>query len=222
MNITAGQRSAGTLDVEDELAMYRLRHRVFYERLSWDVRGSDAMEYDEYDQLDAAYVIVKNDEDVVFGCWRMLPTTGPYMLRDVFPQLLGDQPAPQDDTVWELSRFAVESAGGGNPAFSPIVVATMCAAVRYALDRGVNRFVTVTTAAIERMLKRLGVKTRRLCTPMSIGVERMTLAIDIDIDEALHTLLCAHVEAHAAAARQPLPAEPVPAPAEQVPMPVAA
>lgn len=207
MKITAGQRSAGTLDIEDELGMYRLRHRVFAQRLSWDVRSSAAMEYDEYDQLDAAYVIVKGDDDKVIGCWRALPTTGPYMLRDTFAHLLGDEPAPRDERVWELSRFAFESGGAGSAAFSPVVVATMVAAVRYALDRGVSRFVTVTTAAIERMLGRLGVPVRRLGTPTSTGVERMTLALSIDIDEALHALLRARAEAQAIAVAQPLPAE---------------
>src|SRR3546814_13625445 len=44
----------------------------------------------------------------VVGTWRMLPTTGPYMLRDVFPQLLDGLPPPCGPRIWEGSRFAVD------------------------------------------------------------------------------------------------------------------
>jgi N-acyl-L-homoserine lactone synthetase len=32
------------------------------------------------------------------------------MLPDLFPQLLSGNPAPQDTTVWESSRFAASAA----------------------------------------------------------------------------------------------------------------
>ena len=69
----------------------------------------------------------EGEEDEVLGCWRLLPTTGPNMLKDTFPQLLHGHPAPHQTDVWELSRFAVtvpkyESAGFG---FSDIPVKMM-------------------------------------------------------------------------------------------------
>jgi len=49
-------------------------------------------------------------ENAVVGCWRLLPTTGPYMLKDIFSHLLWGKPAPEQPDVWEISRFAI--AGG--------------------------------------------------------------------------------------------------------------
>jgi acyl homoserine lactone synthase len=185
MKIVIANREDGSLDVEDELEMYRLRYRVFCERLSWSIRSQDAMEFDPYDELDATYVIAKSDDDTVCGCWRALPTTGPYMLKDTFPELLGDEAAPSADNVWELSRFAFDKGSAMGAAVSPLVVTAMAALVGHALDHGVDRFVTVTTVAIERLLNRLGIASRRLAAPQRIGIEGRTVALSIDLSDAL-------------------------------------
>ena len=96
-----------------ELAeMHRLRYRVFKERLGWDVEVSGDMEIDEFDACRPAYLLQTDDEDRIQGCVRLLPTTGPTMLRDTFPLLLDGQPAPASDTIWESSRFGVDLARG--------------------------------------------------------------------------------------------------------------
>jgi acyl homoserine lactone synthase len=117
MEIIVGQRSAGTLAREDELAMHRLRCRVFRQRLARAVDACDAMERDRCDALDSVYVIVMDAAGDVCGCWRMLPTTGPNMPGDAFAQSLGGEPASRAAAVWELSRFAVEIRGADAPAF---------------------------------------------------------------------------------------------------------
>ena len=116
--IMLAQHGNGSLDQRAAMGMYQLRHEVFHDRLGWEVTTDNGMEHDEFDHADPVYVLAKGDEDEVLGCWRLLPTTGPNMLRDTFPQLLHGQRAPQQADVWELSRFAVtvpkyESAGFG-------------------------------------------------------------------------------------------------------------
>ena len=79
----------------DELGgMHRLRYRIFKERLGWDVEVSGDMEIDDFDACRPAYLLQTDDEDRIQGCVRLLPTTGPTMLRDTFPLLLDGQPAP--------------------------------------------------------------------------------------------------------------------------------
>src|SRR6266581_6690093 len=93
----------------DEIAeMHRLRHRVFKERLDWDVLASGDMEIDEFDALHPAYLLQRANDGRVQGCVRLLPSTGPTMLRDAFPILLGGAPAPTSPTIWESSRFALD------------------------------------------------------------------------------------------------------------------
>src|SRR5260370_35927082 len=84
--------------------MYRLRRRVFKDRLDWSVSVSGDLELDVYDALNPTYLIAVSDNAVV-GCVRLLPTTGPTMLDGTFPQLLGERAMPRSDRILESSRF---------------------------------------------------------------------------------------------------------------------
>src|SRR5882757_7767051 len=88
--------------------MHRIRCRVFKERLDWDVQISGDMEIDEFDALHPAYLIQRASDDRVQGCVRLLPSTGPTMLRDTFPVLLDGAPPPNSPSIWESSRFALD------------------------------------------------------------------------------------------------------------------
>ena len=66
----------------------RFRHMVFVERLGWSLQTHDNTEHDQFDRPDTVYVVTKNDEGDIFGCARLLPTIRPYLLGEVFPQLL--------------------------------------------------------------------------------------------------------------------------------------
>ena len=63
--------------------MFRLRKRVFSDRLGWDVKVTDGREIDLFDGLDPAHIISVNDKGDVVGCMRLLQTTGPHMSADV-------------------------------------------------------------------------------------------------------------------------------------------
>ena len=84
--------------------MFRFRHRVFHERLGWEVESRNGLEMDRFDALDPVYMVSENIRKEIDGSWRLLPTTGPYMLKDTFPQLLRGEAAPRDPAVWEISR----------------------------------------------------------------------------------------------------------------------
>ena len=171
------------LDDQVMTGMYRLRHSVFHDRLKWEVNSDNGMEYDRFDDCKPVYVLVRGDEGEVEGCWRMLPTMGPYMLKDVFPELLYGTSAPEHPAAWELSRFAVASGTKqkGRYGFTEVPVRMMQRAFQFARENGIERYVTVTTVAVERMLRRLGIETHRYGPPMQIGCE-MTVAFWIEID----------------------------------------
>src|SRR4030081_1534409 len=91
--------------------MHRIRKTVFKDRLGWDVTVSGELEVDEYDALGPSYLLSIDISGNLNGCVRLLPTTGPNMLRDIFPSLVANAPVPCSERVWEASRFAVS----GNP-----------------------------------------------------------------------------------------------------------
>ncbi|GAA3227960.1 acyl-homoserine-lactone synthase [Nonomuraea helvata] len=155
----AGELPAWLLD-----GMFRLRHRVFYERLRWDVASVRGRERDVFDDCDPVYVIshVAGRQEVT-GCCRLLPTVGPYMLRDVFPEALRGGEAPQDPAVWELSRLATGGAWSRTVAagFGPLARALIWEAFRW-VDQHGDAVVAVSSVAVERSVNAMGVPTRRL------------------------------------------------------------
>src|SRR5689334_2518280 len=82
-------------------AFFRLRYEVFYKRLNWQVQCQDEREIDRYDNEDTVYVVTEDDAGRIIGGWRLRPTLTPYMLDEVFPQLLNGTPAPHHPRVWE-------------------------------------------------------------------------------------------------------------------------
>lgn len=160
--------------------MHTLRAKVFRGRLGWEVPVLSGMEIDGYDALEPRYMLMR-DGATLRGCWRLLPTEGPYMLKDSFPQLLDGQDAPSDPQIWELSRFALETEGAGSYGFSAMTMESIGAIIRHAHERGLSRYVTVTTTAIERMLRRAGVVTTRIGAPQAVGIET-AIALYVEIE----------------------------------------
>jgi acyl homoserine lactone synthase len=165
----------------DALAqMYRLRAKVFGERMGWEVAVLSGMEIDDYDEQSPYYMLVRDESGAVCGCWRLLPTEGRYMLRDTFPQLLHGQDAPASASVWELSRFAIVSPQRAGYGFGELALDAMRAVVRFADRMGVTSYVTVTTTAVERLLSRARIDIRRFGPPVRIGsVHAVALTIDL-------------------------------------------
>jgi acyl homoserine lactone synthase len=177
--------------------MYRLRARVFRGRLGWDIPTIAGMEIDGYDALGPHYMLIQNPEGVVRGCWRLMPTEGPNMLKDTFPQLLHGNAAPVGRHIWELSRFAIES-DGDEPAFGfgDVTMHAIQALVTFADRMGISRYVTVTTTPIERLLRKTGIELGRLGSPLQIGVER-AVALEIAVSPQTRTALFGPIPAAA-------------------------
>jgi acyl homoserine lactone synthase len=143
-------------DVLDD--MFRLRARVFEDRLGWDVTVRDGKEIDEFDALDPAYVIGLDDEGNVVACVRALQTTGPHMLADVFSDILDGEPPLRSPTLWESTRFCVDTERlGSGKTRNSIRYATcelMTGALEFARDSGIADIVTVIDPIMDRILKR--------------------------------------------------------------------
>jgi acyl homoserine lactone synthase len=136
---------------------------VFKQRLGWDVAVSDGLERDQFDDLEPIYLLAIDEQKAVVGSWRFLFTTGPYMLRDVFPQLLEGRPAPHDIGTWEGSRFAVERSsvrGGSLASVGQVAGELLCAVVETCMAVGVRELITVYDSRMARLLHRMGCPPR--------------------------------------------------------------
>lgn len=160
INIVCKSRSDLSHQEYDDLLT--LRYRVFKQRLKWDVKSVNHHESDSYDQLDPTYLIAKSNQQMV-GCWRILPTQGNYMLKDTFPQCLGGEKAPASESIYELSRFAVERSQSTGAHYTPGTVSMEMfkAVYLYGVQNSISHYVTVTSVGVEKLLKRIGLPHQR-------------------------------------------------------------
>ena len=172
-------------------AMYRLRRRVFKDRLDWSVSVSGDLEIDVYDALCPTYLVVISSAGEVVGCVRLLPTTGPTMLADTFADLLDGQNAPSSERILESSRFCVDTkltaelAENGLNRTTFVLFAAMIEALRAA---NAHSIVTVTDVRMERILRRAGWPLERIAPPQRLGPTMALAGFLHDSDEALASM----------------------------------
>lgn len=89
-------------------AIARFRHKVFVDQLGWEaVRRPDEREIDAYDSDEAIHIALFGEKDgqrCVEAYSRLLPTTRPHLLDDVYPQILRGASVPSSPDVYEWTR----------------------------------------------------------------------------------------------------------------------
>jgi acyl homoserine lactone synthase len=97
------ERFASLLD-----QMFRLRKTIFHDQLKWEVPVCGPYERDPYDDLDAAYLVwCSADGKNLYGSARLMPTTGPTLLYDVFFDTLPHAAPLQAPGIWEVTRLCL-------------------------------------------------------------------------------------------------------------------
>lgn len=134
---------------------FHLRHRVFVEELGWsNLARPDRREIDEFDDEHAVHLLALDESETVIGYSRLLPTTRPYLLPMVLPQLC-EGTAPSGAHIVEWGRICVaESARTSGRRLNPTALALMTAIVEWGLPRGISSFVSeMPTSWILRLLQ---------------------------------------------------------------------
>jgi len=161
----------------DALAsMHQLRRQVFSERLGWGVSVINGLEIDQFDIPDAHYLIHRDAEGRVDACTRLLPTTGPYLLGDVFANLIDGEP-PRDARIWESTRFCADH--GRAPR--NIAALLMAGMLEFGVDRGLSAYVSVSDVRMEPIMRRAGWDPQRMGGTVETGTdtaaaERLTVS----------------------------------------------
>jgi acyl homoserine lactone synthase len=181
--------------------MHRLRKTVFKDRLGWDVTVSGELEVDEYDALRPRYLLSIDMHGTLNGCVRLLPTTGPNMLRDVFSSFVTKAALPCSERVWEASRFAVSGTStAAEPGISQTTYDLLIGVLKFSLSNGISTIACVVDVRMERVLRRAGWQLERLGPACRIG-NTIAMAGQLDVSTQILRQLEARVGlAHAAAA----------------------
>ena len=153
-------------------AMFRNRAETFARRLGWEVEVKDGYERDAFDRANPLYLVsVDPDTEEYWGSLRLLPTTGPNMLRDVFPQLL-DGDTIESATIWESSRICTGAPGCRSEQIknnTRVLSELILGIGEVAVAAGLTQIVSVFDARIFRVLKAAGCNPQIIGTPQRIG-----------------------------------------------------
>jgi acyl homoserine lactone synthase len=121
---------------------HRLRHECIVQRQAWNVPTIRNMEYDQYDNPAAHYLVWRDRDGKARGSSRLYPTDRPYMLQEIFPHLVRKAALPRTQGVWEGSRFCVD-ASLKPEARKRIVQEIVAGYLEFGLDQGITHIVGV-------------------------------------------------------------------------------
>ncbi|USD67214.1 acyl-homoserine-lactone synthase [Vibrio sp. SCSIO 43136] len=169
--------------------LFRFRHAIFIEQLGWELplteeQQAKSHELDQFDADNTVYVMGKESDGQVFGCARLLPTTEPYLLEQVFPELLNGLAPPKSADIWELSRFACIDTQTGHTGVTGFDDRKAVELLRYTMGvartHGAKKMISVSPYGVERLLRKEGFSMKRLGPPVKYdGYVLIACLIDI-------------------------------------------
>jgi len=128
------------------LAHFRLRHEIYVVERNWkDLARPDGLERDQFDNQDATYILATDNGQVIGGS-RLVPTTRPHLLSEVFPYLASVRGLPRGSDTYEWTRmFVIKTRREGRTMGGQARGMVICGVLQHCIDNGI----TSLTALIE-------------------------------------------------------------------------
>jgi N-acyl-L-homoserine lactone synthetase len=171
---------------------HRLRHRIFIERQQYGVASWRGMEWDEFDTPAAVYLMWRDEAKRPRAIARLIPTSRPYMIQQLWPELITNRSLPTSESVWEVTRFGIDrdiDAPTRARAFGEMI----CAFAEFGLVQGIDSYLFVTPPqVIAGALEDAGVPVERLGSAKQLGRLLVVAALAPVSRLALHRLRRRH------------------------------
>lgn len=170
--------------------IFRLRKKVFHDRLNWDVPVSGDEERDSYDDLGAHYLVwCSEDRSRLYGTVRLMPTSGPTLLHDVFWATHGRNADLIADDIWEGTRMCLDDdlLARDFPGMAPgagfsLLLLALCEAAQ---AQGISRLVSNFEPMMSRVYRRAGVSIRMHGTADGYG-RRPVCCASFTVSDRVH------------------------------------
>lgn len=147
----------------EKVEAYKLRHKVFSERLQWVESSTEGVETDPYDSL-ATSVGLFHRWGKLIGVSRLLPTTGPFMLEKEFQSLLQPQCTlrKMSDTA-EITRMTIDPSITDKGLSKRIMQTLLKGIYQWSVQNDVRYLYMVVEKRFFRVLRGIGYP----CEPIS-------------------------------------------------------
>jgi len=165
---------------------FRLRYEIYVKERGWKaLERPDGRDIDQFD-TDAATYLLALDANRLVGGLRVVPTTHPTLMSDVFPQLTLRGPIRRHD-VCELTRIFVIKERRGEQAQPRVEHIILCAAMEYGVAHQLSQY----TIVMEAWWIRLQEQCWRI-TPLGLPVDidgAPTVGVTADVNSETVTAL---------------------------------
>lgn len=148
--------------------VWRFRHVHFVERLGWtELSKSDRREIDQFDTADAIHLILESDGRVA-GYSRLLRTSGPHLLSDVYPHIMEGKAWPRERTVYEWTRCISDAEAGrfGDVQASHLLITGV---LEFCLVAGIKGMVVETHPKLVAWMVETGYQVEALQAPREVN-----------------------------------------------------
>lgn len=135
--------------------MFADRKRLFVDLFGWDVPVVEGrFEIDQFDTADTVYLICADEAGVHEASIRLMPTTRPHMLGELFAHLC-PYGVPAGPNIWESTRLCLPQRHGAARR-RELRNRLISAMVDFALERGIDRFTGVLPDAFRKEVLAMG------------------------------------------------------------------
>ena len=184
--------------------MFRLRKQVFVDTLNWDIPAQGSYERDEYDDCFPVYLVwFDRPSGDLIASIRLMPTTGPSLLNDVFRSTYPETMTLSAPGIWEATRacFNNENLRKHAPDISPTLAFChlMLAIHECAFHHGIHTFVTNYEPHLARIYKKSGARFDEIGRssefgdrPVCCGVFDVSRELLSDMQTKLGTVIHVH------------------------------
>lgn len=162
-------------------AMFAARKQVFVDLLKWDLPVlAGEYELDQFDDPDAEYLILVDEDGRHRASARLLKTDRPHLLADLYP-FLCDGPVPSGPSTREITRFCLDrhqTVLERRSARNQLITAL----AEHALVQGITIYTGVAELSWFRQILCFGWR----CAPLGAAVlesGRPLAALQIEIDD---------------------------------------
>jgi acyl-homoserine lactone synthase len=164
------------------MEMHHDRKRVFVDRFGWRLPAEGSwLEVDQFDNAEAVYLLALSAAGRHQGSVRLLPSSRPHMLSDLFSHLCPGG-VPDGDDCWEISRLlATPVDEGEGTAVLRIYRLLALALVEFAAAAGIRRYTLVAEAARVPVLLSVGWRVVPLGLP-SLKNGELLQALQIELE----------------------------------------
>jgi acyl homoserine lactone synthase len=154
----------------------RLRKIFFVDQLGWDIPHDDDVEMDQYDNPQAWYVVVLDDDGEVVGGGRTMPNSArwglhTFMLNDAVKGRLDSIPTSIMDgvrvasQVWEVTRLVISDALGTHAERSECLSLLLEGIETLLLRHGGSEAISLSPVPMVRAMRSLGYDAERRGEP---------------------------------------------------------